>query len=80
MNENLVIEAFKKVEQISGRLDIQAILIHLMRHILSIRTEDVFLITYIWLNKLETLHNGIEVGIRERILLEAVVQVTGLNV
>lgn len=75
-----VTEAFKKVEEISGRLEIQAILTQLMRDILSTTPEDIVPTIYLCINKLAPAHHGIELGIGESILLKALSQVTGRSV
>lgn len=73
-------DAFIKVEEISGRLEIQAILSELFRNIIAATPEDLVPAIYICINKLAPAHEGIELGIGETILLKALSQVTGRTV
>lgn len=75
-----VADAFAKVEEISGRLEIQAILTQLFRDIISSTPEDLVPTIYLCINKLAPAHLGIELGIGESILLKAMSQVTGRSV
>lgn len=75
-----VAEAFTKVEEISGRLEIQAILTQLFRDIMVSTPQDLVPTIYLCINKLAPAHHGIELGIGESILLKALSQVTGQSV
>lgn len=74
-----VAEAFAKVEEITGRLEIQAILTQLFRHIIVSTPDDLVPTIYLCINKLAPAHHGIELGIGESILMRALSQVTGLS-
>lgn len=71
---------FRKVEEISGRLEIQAILTELFRNIIVSTPEDLVPTIYLCCNKLAPAHDGIELGIGESILLKALSQVSGRTV
>lgn len=73
-------DAFCKVEEISGRLEIQAILCELFRNIIISTPSDLVPAIYLCINKLAPSHEGIELGIGESILLKALSQVTGRTV
>lgn len=73
-------ETFAKVEQITGRLEIQAILCDCFRDILTNCPEDLVPAIYLSSNKLAPAHEGIELGIGESILLKAISQVTGKTI
>lgn len=75
-----VADAFAKVEEISGRLEIQAILTQLFRDILSSTPDDLVPTIYLCVNKLSPAHHGVELGIGESILLKALSQVTGRSI
>lgn len=75
-----VADAFAKVEEISGRLEIQAILTQVFRDILSSTPSDLVPTIYLCINKLSPAHHGVELGIGESILLKALSQVTGMSV
>lgn len=73
-------DTFSKVEEISGRLEIQAILSELFRNIITSTPEDLVPAIYLCVNKLAPAHEGIELGIGESILIRALSQVTGRTV
>lgn len=73
-------DTFSKVEEISGRLEIQAILSELFRNIITSTPEDLVPAIYLCVNKLAPAHEGIELGIGESILVKALSQVTGRTV
>lgn len=75
-----VADAFAKVEEISGRLEIQAILTQLFRDILSSTPDDLVPTIYLCVNKLSPAHHGVELGIGESIALKALSQVTGRSI
>lgn len=73
-------DAFTKVEQITGRLQIQAILSDLFRAIIVATPEDLVNTIYLCINKLAPAHEGIELGVGESILLKSLSMVTGRTV
>lgn len=73
-------DVFRKVEEISGRLEIQAILTELFRNVIVSTPEDLVPTIYLCCNKLAPAHDGIELGIGESILLKALSQVSGRTV
>lgn len=73
-------DAFSKVEEISGRLEIQAILTDVFRNIIASTPEDLVPSIYLCINKLAPAHEGIELGIGESILMKALSQVSGRTV
>lgn len=73
-------DAFSKVEEISGRLQIQAILSDVFRNIIVSTPEDLVPAIYLCVNKLAPAHEGVELGIGESILLKALSQGTGKTV
>lgn len=73
-------DAFSKVEEISGRLEIQAILTEVFRNIISSTPDDLVPAIYLCINKLAPAHEGIELGIGESILMKALSQVSGRTV
>lgn len=73
-------EAFAKVERISGRLEIQAILSDLFLNIIETTPADLVPSIYLCINKLAAAHEGIELGIGESIILKSLSQVTGRTV
>lgn len=73
-------DVFRKVEEISGRLEIQAILTELFRNIIISTPDDLVPTIYLCCNKLAPAHEGIELGIGESILLRALSQVSGRTV
>lgn len=73
-------DAFSKVEEISGRLEIQAILTEVFRNIIASTPEDLVPAIYLCINKLAPAHEGIELGIGESILMKALSQVSGRTV
>lgn len=70
-------EAFTKVEELSGRLEIQAILTDVLRKIIILTPEDLVPAIYLCVNKLAPAHEGIELGMGEAVLLKSLSQVTG---
>lgn len=73
-------DAFNKVEQIHGRLEIQAILTDVFRKIIDTTPEDLLPAIYLCMNKLSAAHEGIESGVGEFILLKALSQTSGSTV
>lgn len=73
-------DAFNKVEQIHGRLEIQAILTDVFRKIIDTTPEDILPTIYLCMNKLSAAHEGIESGVGEFILLKALSHTSGSTV
>lgn len=73
-------DAFSKVEEISGRLEIQAILSEVFRAVIDTTPKDLVPLIYLCVNKLAPAHEGIELGIGESVLLKALSDVTGKSV
>lgn len=75
-----VADTFARVEAITGRLEIQAILTDAFRKIVSTTPEDLLPVVYLCVNKLAPAHEGIEIGVGEGILLKALCQTTGTSI
>jgi DNA ligase 1 len=73
-------ETFSKVEAITGRLEIQAILTDLFRKIINTTPDDLVPAIYLCVNKLAPAHEGIEMGVGEAILLAALSKTTGSTI
>lgn len=72
-------ETFEKVELITGRLAIQAILTNLFQVVIDTSPEDLVPVIYLSINKLAPAHEGVELGIGESILIKALSDVTGIS-
>jgi DNA ligase 1 len=70
-------ETFSKVEAIHGRLEIQAILTDLFRKIIDTTPEDLTPAIYLCVNKVGASHEGMETGVGENILMQALCKTTG---
>lgn len=75
-----VADTFAKVEAITGRLEIQAILTDAFRRIIATTPDDLLPVVYLCVNKLAPAHEGVEIGVGEGILLKALCQTTGTNI
>lgn len=72
-------EMFEKVEEITGRLAIQAILTDVFRVVIDTTPEDLVPVIYLSINKLAPSHEGVELGAGESILIKALSDVTGVT-
>lgn len=70
---------FSKVEAISGRLEIQAVLTQLYLAILKTTPDDLVATIYLCINKLAPAHEGVEIGVGEGALMKALSQGTGVK-
>jgi DNA ligase 1 len=76
---NYLAEAFARVEAITGRLEIQAILTDVFRNVIGTTPLDLVPVIYLCVNKLAPAHDGVEIGVGEGILMKALCQTMGLS-
>ena len=68
---------FGKVEEITKRLEITAIVTKALRAVIETTPEDLLPVVYLCVNKMAPAHEGIELGIGDMVLKKALAEATG---
>ena len=68
---------FGKVEEITKRLEITAIVTKALRAVIETTPEDLLPVIYLCVNKMASAHEGIELGLGDMVLKKALAEATG---
>ena len=70
-------DMFEKVEAITKRLEITAIVTRALRAVIETTPEDLLPVVYLCVNKLAPAHEGVELGLGDMVLEKALGEATG---
>ena len=74
-----VCETFERIEEITGRLEIQEILTELFRRVLLRNPKDMYQLIYLVSNTVAPAYECVELGIGDSILIKAIGEAYGTN-